>query len=166
MRYSIVFAALISITSISNVAMAGLENRYIKVENSSGCGATGQPIWFDTSTNFEFSQNGIWVWGLQMEDVDAIRTKVACVNCTLSNNTESNWWFRDPALNVWDDTIDLGGYHSSSGSTNFYRGEEKLELCNDDFDFEEPIMKVKWGYSAPGTQNQWVWRHPPLIIVV
>jgi hypothetical protein len=153
-----------SVLTVETVHADGLEPAYAAVESVTGCGATGQPVWTSTTTEYSVG-NGIYWPVLERHDVDSIRVVVTCVGCSLYSNTIDNWWFYDVGDSVWDSSIDLGGYHSSSGSNYYYRGEEKNELCSQDYGIAPvSFMKFKWGYTSPGTQEQWVFKYPVKVI--
>jgi hypothetical protein len=150
--------------AMANMAFAQLQNNYVKTEMVDGCGATGQPIWTETVTDFYYSNGKYLIYPISMYEVDSLRLRVKCVNCTLYANGRDNWWFWDPDADAWDASIDLGGYQKTVGSTSFYRGEEKYELCNDYYGWYENIMRFTWGYTSPGTQNTWTYYVAPYII--
>ena len=157
----VVFATLL----IANSAFAELKNLYVKAESVGGCGATGQPTW-QTATHIIASDNGFSVFGLTRDNIDAVRIKVKCQNCRL-DNVKSDWNFYDPDANSWDSTIDLGGYYSKSGSTYYYRGEEKHEYCSEVFANNEWMMKFRWRYyGETKPKKQWAYKFTDYIIVI
>ena len=151
-----VTAMLVSLFCVST-AFAGLKNSFAKVFKDGA---------WATSSDITAFSNGFYIWDLPRTGVEGAAVWVACENCTLYNNTASNWYFWEPDSNAWDTSIDFGGYRSTIGNVNYYRGEEDNELTNETYDYKEKLMKFKWGYTSPGTQAQWIYYYAPLIVII
>ncbi len=171
MKHFVKIIVLLTALSMTSIAFANLEPYYVKVEQSAGCGATGQPVWASTASSGSITlaynspilkRYAVPSW-FPNTDIDAVRTKVKCASCTLYGQSKSSWSWYDPydagAWETWGD-IDLGGYHATSGSDYYYRGEEKYDLCNDDYTSYEGLMRVRWRYSALLIPTTWEFIYP------
>ena len=137
---------------------------YAWVEQADGCGADSgeQPEWSDTTTTYTKIGDSIYWHYLSRGNIDSIRVGIRVGDGSLYENDAGNWWFAGDDQ-VWDASIDLAGSHHNYRQNFYYRGEEKNELCDEVYHSGTPyMMKVKWGYSYPGTQNTWIFKWPVL----
>ncbi|MDJ0762811.1 MAG: hypothetical protein QNJ97_07450 [Myxococcota bacterium] len=169
MKTSLKLIAVLMLVSISSISVAsGLHNQYLKVERISGCGNdSGTPVWTSTAVRSDLSngshenQGDDTFWtpsGFPYNDIDAIRVKVKCDNCQFYDHGKDLWRWYDAVQDYYRTSIDLGGYYSNSNGDYYYRGEEKLSICNDDYIQNEPILKFYWNTAYPRNDHKWEYK--------
>ena len=167
-------AMAVAFLSTSAAFASGFDPLYVMVEIVPGCGATtGQPAW--TSENFfnvspyyptnQWGTSGHAVsWSFPQTDIDSVRVKVKCYHCQFYNHDGWNWRWYDTVQNSWRQSCDLEGYYSHNDDAYYYRAEEKYSICDDDYSYAEPIMKVYWNVGYPRDKYKTIFHYPGAIV--